>query len=150
MVGYRDDEFCIFCEKDLIYMSQYGWLCPNHSPTVLYNFSRATISYSKHTRIIKDGVGVIVSTNSFEKEFSKTMFVEFNKLDPNSYSLKLASSYLTNFTKDLYINKLIWRNRSYISNHYTIITTLENNSINVDPDDFDKVLDRINKLMPFS
>jgi len=145
MSGYKDDEFCVFCGEDLIYMNQFGWFCPNHNSTVLFTYTQATRSYSSQIRIAKNGLAVINQSNSFEPKFRKTMYVEFIPL-PNEH---LHKSIIEKIVGKKYIDKLAYKNLSYISNSYNIIYESPNSNAKLFPDDFDKNLEKIKKLIPF-
>jgi len=147
MNGYKDDEFCIFCGEDLIYLNQYGWFCPNHNSTVLLTHKKALNSYSTQIRIIKNGLAIINQSNSLKPQLNKTMWIEFSPLIQES--LKYHKIIIENCAGKIYLNKLLYKNLSYISNSYNIIFELPNSNVKLFPDDFDKNLEKIKKLLPF-
>lgn len=145
--GYKDDEFCVFCGGDLIYMDQYGSLCLNHEPTVLYKYVKAKQSYSNQTRIVKDRIGIIDSCNSFEPEFSKTMLVEFCPLP--ELAMDMHKIFVSRFRLGKDIDKLIFNGCSYTSDNYNVIATISTH-VKLNPDNFEKTLDKFKKLIVFS
>lgn len=146
MTGYKDDEFCHFCGEYLIYLNQHGWLCPNHNTTVLYKYVKEKVSYSLQTRIIKDGLGIITYSNSFEEDF-KTIMVEFTS--PHSPIDDYYKKYLKNIVGKKNMYKLIWKNHLYTKNDFITISTIPT-IINLNPNNLNDSIQKFRKLIVFS
>lgn len=146
MTGYKDDEFCHFCGEYLIYLNQVGWMCPNHNNSIIYKYVKATTSYSFQIRIVKNGLGIISSSNSIE-EIYKTSMVEFYKIDKTVDSYN--NMYLEKLVGKENLPKLINNDRHYYSNHYNTIVDMPS-LIKINPDNLDECIKRLKKLIPFS